>query len=300
MAFVYGLLLRCTSLVGKCAAKLPAYFLVICFNAGFGKSLVIQDCLLHIDRYSFYFRLQQPIDSLLCHLNPAPSVRMVLCWLKDHADSPFPMNEFTKAIGYDLQGSHVLLQHIAHIRPFWKHGLPSTHRRRHQLYVGDLQPRLTKDLKRVGRLIAFVRAEVQVFCTRPSRMPVHDTGFTLGLLKQLEIALQHLLNQIDSLPNEEPAPPEHARDKAVQDRQNASQDRRTLHHEGCRKDKPSKQVRFAGILQAQKISLIRPDQAPAIVTQFKPHRCTCDQSFCQCPEKTTSPVMRVDSAMSIR
>ncbi|KAK4502797.1 hypothetical protein PRZ48_006223 [Zasmidium cellare] len=185
---------------------------------------------------------------------------VVLCWLKDHADSPFPMQEFTKAISYDLQGSHVLLQHIAHIRPFWKHGLPSTHRRRHQLYVGDLQPRLAKDLKRVERLIAFVKAEVQVFCARSSRMSVHDTSFTLSLLKQLEVALQHLLSQIDSLPSEETALPQQASDKVAQDRKNTSQDRRNVRREESRKEKPKKQVRFAGVQQAQK--LLSPSSGP--------------------------------------
>lgn len=225
---------------------------------------------------------------------------VVLCWLKDNPHSPFPMREFTKAVGHDLQGSQVLQQHIAHIKPFWKHGLPSTHRRRHQLYVEDLQPRLSKDLKRVERLILFVNAEVQVFCARPSHWALHDNSITLDLLKQLRLALQQLLDQINRLPKDGPASLQDTPREEPQRRRNPSQNRDALRHEESRKAAPKKQVRFAGVQRAQKISLIKPTHAPAIVTQFRTVRCDCDQSLCRCPDKTPSPIVRVDSALSIR
>lgn len=220
------------------------------------------------------------------------------------------MKEFTKAIGHDLRGSHVLLQHIGHIRPFWTHGLPSTNRQRHQLYVGDLRPRLAKDLKRVQRLIAFVDAEVQVFCHRVSHIPHRDNSVTTALLKQLQTALQHLLNQIDSLPTNKPTAlepePEPGEDEPRGEsvrfsgqQHQTSQDRSILRREQATRDKARKRVHFGG-LQAQKISLIRPEQAPAIVTQCRHVRGTCDQPRCQCLDKIPSPILRVDSAMSIR
>lgn len=121
------------------------YILVICLHYG-----LVQSCCTRIASFgstdpfcvSDFTILSTPRlhSAMSSDFSTFSSHSVVLCWLKDHPHDPFPLQEFTMAIGHDLQGSHVLLQHIAYIKQFWKHGLPSTHRRRHQLYVEDLQP----------------------------------------------------------------------------------------------------------------------------------------------------------------
>lgn len=213
------------------------------------------------------------------------------------------MQDFNKAVSYDLQGSQVLLQHIGNFETLWKHSSTSIRRRRRQLYAGELRPRLGKDLQRVERLIVFMDTEVHVFCNRPSHSPQHDNRMTVVLLKQLKEALQRLLDQIDSLPKERNLDAETCRcalEGGSRGTYQAGQELIVARHKQVSRDGLKKRARFGGDLQAQMVSLLKPDQAPALVVQSRHARYVYDQPHCHCEEKPPSPDLRVDSAMSIR
>ena len=208
---------------------------------------------------------------------------VVLRWVEGpHTDPTFPMEAFTRAISHDIQGHNVLLQHIISLSSIWHSSWPSIRLQRRRLYVTDLKPRITRDLRRVNKLIRFCNAEVGVFGRDLTHLPKRFTSkdnITYDLLHQARTILQMLVSEINALPENDRQTSELLTDEILERDESppcSSVTRFTEDHIG----RPCVTLRVPE-LEAKQILMKKPSGSPTLV-QCQSRCAECDCRPCRC------------------
>lgn len=206
------------------------------------------------------------------------------------------MEAFTRAINHDIQGHHVLLNHIISLNSIWHSSWPSIRLQRRRLYVTDLKPRIACDVRKVDKLIRFASAEVGVFGRDLARLPrfTNKDNMILDLLHQAQTMLQMLIAEINDLPENDRQTTEVLTDEILERDDSptcSSVTRFAEEHIG----RPGVTLRIPE-LEAKQILMKKPSGSPTLVQC--PSRCAeCDSRPCRCWVRKRA--QRNDSVFSV-